>query len=83
MSQMRFFSAVPGEKTLHNLTVINIAAAVEEHLCWTLLPMENASLTLQSLASFKVKFVKIQYLAQVSNKNVPTQIPYQSREMHL
>ena len=69
MTQKRFFASVPHHKTLHELLVeyhgiptsdCKIETTQEEHLRWTSLPFElSDDLTLQSLISFKIKYLKI------------------------
>ena len=68
MTRKRLFASVPHSKTFlelledyHRFPTIDcqIETAQEENLCWTLLPIENANLTLQSLSSFNIRYLKI------------------------
>ena len=67
-TRKRLFASVPHNKmftelleeyhgfpTLHS----QIETAWEENMCWTLLPIENWNLTLQSLSAFEIKYLKI------------------------
>ncbi len=68
MTRRRLFASVPDNKSFnelledyHGFPTIDcrIEAAQEENSCWTLLPVENTNLTLQSLASFNIRYLKI------------------------